>query len=225
MNPDFNLIVMLTHNDMTVENAYDIFENCKHSKAKYWGIKQTGLPRDKMKELCAYIKKCGKISVMEVVAYTESECVDGAKAASECGCDILMGTLFYDSVNDFCKSRNIKYMPFVGEVKNRPSVLEGSVCDMIKRADEYLEKGAYGIDLLGYRYKGDSDKLIHEFVSHVKAPVCVAGSIDGYSRIDNIKESGAWAFTVGGAFFENKFGASFEEQIDKVCSYIENGKE
>ena len=30
------------------------------------------------------------------------------------------------------------------------------------------------------------------------------------------------AFTIGGAFFENQFGGSFAEQIDKVCAYLKN---
>ena len=29
------LIVMLTHNDLTVENAYEIFEQCQDTKALY----------------------------------------------------------------------------------------------------------------------------------------------------------------------------------------------
>lgn len=33
MKDNTNLIVMLTHNDKTVENAYQIFEQCKNSKA------------------------------------------------------------------------------------------------------------------------------------------------------------------------------------------------
>ena len=220
MDSDLSLIVMLTHNDKTVENAYEVFDRCKYCKARYWGIKEKGLPINEMRDLCSYMKKCGKITVMEVVAYTETECLDGAKIASECGCEILMGTLFYDSVNDYCKKQNIKYMPFVGLVKNRPSVLEGSVYDMIDEAFEYLKKGVYGFDLLGYRYKGDCDELIQEFVAQVNAPVCVAGSIDSYVRLEKVKKSGAWAFTICGAFSENKFEGSFEEQIDKVCRYI-----
>ena len=88
------LIVMLTYNDMTVKNAYEIFDRCKDSKALYWGFKEEGLPPDKMKELYSYMKECGMTTVLEVVAYTEDECLNGAKTAVECGCDILMGTLF-----------------------------------------------------------------------------------------------------------------------------------
>lgn len=50
------LIVMLTHNDRTVENAYEIFDACKDTKAKYWGFKEVGIPLDEMKKLCSYMK-------------------------------------------------------------------------------------------------------------------------------------------------------------------------
>ena len=35
---------MLTHNDKTVNNAYEIFEKCKNSKAEYYGFKEEPLP-------------------------------------------------------------------------------------------------------------------------------------------------------------------------------------
>ena len=40
MKNNLNLIVMLTHNDKTVKNAYEIFEKCKDSKAEYFGFKE-----------------------------------------------------------------------------------------------------------------------------------------------------------------------------------------
>ena len=216
------LIVMLTHNDCTVENAYKVFEQCKNSKAQYWGFKEKPLPLDKMKELYSYMKSCGKTTFLEVVEYTEPECLEGAKMAVECGCDILLGTLFFDSVNDYCKKHNLKYMPFVGTVTGRPSVLEGSVDDMIKEANSYLKKGVYGFDLLGYRYTGDAVELNKKFVSQVNAPVCLAGSVNSYQRLDEVKKTSPWTFTIGSAFFENKFDGNFNEQINKVCDYMNN---
>lgn len=217
-NPE--LIVMLTHNDCTVENAYQVFEQCKNSKAKFWGFKEEGLPLEQMKQLFSYMKECGKTTVLEVVAYTEKECMDGAEMAVECGCDILMGTLFFDSINEFCRENNLKYMPFVGKVIGRPSILEGTVDGMIEEANKYLDKGVYGFDLLGYRYTGDAVALIKRFVSQVNAPVCIAGSINNYKRLDEVRAASPWAFTIGGAFFENKFDGTFTEQINKVCEYI-----
>ena len=111
-------------------------------------------------------------------------------------------------------------MPFVGKITGRPSVLEGTVEGMIKEANEYLARGVYGIDLLGYRYTGDSVHLNKEFVANVKAPVCIAGSVNSFARLDEIKSAAPWTFTIGGAFFENKFEGTFEEQINKVCEYV-----
>lgn len=220
MNEHTQLIVMLTHHDQTVKNAYEIFDNCKDSKAKFWGFKDSGIPLDEMKALYAYMKACGKTTVLEVVEYTEAEGLAGAQMALDCGVDILMGTIFSDSIHKFCQENNLKYMPFVGTVTQRPSVLNGSAKEMIAEANCYLEKGVYGIDLLGYRHTGDASAIIKEFVTTVNAPVCVAGDVNSYQRIDEVKDFGAAAFTIGSAFFENKFEGSFKEQVNKVCQYI-----
>lgn len=220
MKNSLNLIVMLTHNDETVNNAHEIFEKCKNSDAKFWGFKEKSLPIEQMKNLYKYMKECGKTTFLEVVEYTEKEGLEGAKLALECGCDILMGTMFFDSINEFCKKNNLRYMPFVGKVTERPSILEGEIDEIIKEANEYLKKGVYGFDLLGYRYTGNAVELNERFVLEVNAPVCIAGSVNGYERLDELKNINPWSFTIGSAFFENKFDGSFEEQINKVCEYV-----
>lgn len=211
---------MLTHNDETVNNAHEIFEKCKNSDAKFWGFKEKSLPIEQMKNLYKYMKECGKTTFLEVVEYTEKEGLEGSKIALECGCDILMGTMFFDSINEFCKKNNLRYMPFVGKVTERPSILEGEIDEIIKEANEYLKKGVYGFDLLGYRYTGNAVELNERFVLEVNAPVCIAGSVNGYERLDELKNINPWSFTIGSAFFENKFDGSFEEQINKVCEYV-----
>lgn len=220
MKNSLNLIVMLTHNDETVNNAHEIFEKCKNSDAKFWGFKEKSLPIEQMKNLYKYMKECGKTTFLEVVEYTEKEGLEGAKIALECGCDILMGTMFFDSINEFCRKNNLRYMPFVGNVTERPSILEGEIDEIIKEANEYLKKGVYGFDLLGYRYTGNAVELNERFVLEVNAPVCIAGSVNGYERLDELKNINPWSFTIGSAFFENKFDGSFEEQINKVCEYV-----
>lgn len=222
MKENLNLIVMLTHNDKTVKNSFKIFEECRNSKAKLWGFKEKPLPVDEMKKLYKYMKKFGKMTFLEVVEYTEKEGLEGAKLAVECGCDILMGTVFFDSINEFCKSNNLKYMPFVGKVTQRPSILEGDINEIIAEAKEYQKKGVYGFDLLGYRYVGDAVELNKKFVEEIEIPVCLAGSINSYMRLDEVKNVKPWAFTIGSAFFENKFDGTFKEQINKVYEYIEN---
>ena len=214
------LIVMLTWHDYTVENAAQVWELCKSSKARYWGFKEHPLPLDQMKAIYDSMKQCGKTAFLEVVAYSEEKGLEGAKIAAACGCDILMGTKFFDSINDYCISHGIKYMPFVGKVTGRPSVLEGDIEGMIAEARNYIERGAYGIDLLGYRFTGDAIALNEALVAGVDAPVCLAGSIDSYERLDEVRRAAPWAFTIGSAFFENKFDGSFAEQVNKVCDYM-----
>ncbi len=222
MNDHPELIVMLTHNDLTLENAAEVFETCKNSKAEYWGFKEKPIGFEKMKKLFGYMKDCGKKTVLEVVSYEEKECVRGAEAAVSCGCDYLMGTMYFDSVSQICAQNNIKYMPFAGEVYGRPSILGGSVESIIAQAKELSSKGVYGFDLLGYRFTGNASLLNERFVSQIDLPVCIAGSINSFERLDEIKAVSPWAFTVGSAFFENKFGADIAEQIDCVCDYIKS---
>lgn len=214
------LVVMLTYNDFTIENAEDIFEQCKDSDAVYWGMKEKPLPPERMKALFARMKECGKTTLLEVVAYSEEEGLRGAGIAVECGCDILMGTKFFPSIAEVCKKHGIRYMPFAGNIEGRPSVLTGSIDEIVNEAKEVMDKGADGVDLLGYRYTGDAVALNKALSRSIPAKVCIAGSIDSYKRLDEIKDASPALFTIGSAFFNNRFDGSICEQINKVCSYI-----
>ena len=219
------LIVMLTYNDETVENAFDIFEHCKDCGAEYFGFKEEPLPHDEMKRLYDYMRACGKKTVLEVVAYDEEKCVEGARLAVECGCDMLMGTMYFDSVADICRDNGIKYLPFVGEVVGRPSVLGGTIDGMIEEARRLSEKGVFGFDLLGYRFTGDASELIERFVAETDKPVVLAGSVNSYERLDEIGRTMPWGFTIGSAFFDKAYGEDFAEQIDTVCDHISHRTE
>ena len=50
-------------------------------------LRKSRSPLSQMKDLYAYMKSCDKKTVLEVVAYTQAECMSGAKMAAECGCD------------------------------------------------------------------------------------------------------------------------------------------
>lgn len=215
-----HLVVMLTYNDLTVADAAKIFEECSHSKAQFWGMKESPLPLEEMKTIYAAMKASGKTTVMEVVCYDEESGMAGAKRAVECECDILMGTKYFKSIADLCHRHNIKYMPFVGDIEGRPSVLKGEVNDIVAEANQALLNGADGIDILGYRYVGNPLILNNTLVADCPGNICIAGSIDSYQRLDEVKKSGAWGFTIGSAFFDKKFEGSFSEQIDKVVEYL-----
>lgn len=216
------LITMLTHNDQTVEHALDVFNECKDIKNDFWGFKNIGLPKEKMTELIDAMKAAGKTTFLEVVTYSEEECLAGATVAVEMGFDYLMGTIFYDAVWDVIKKSGVKYLPFVGKVHSSPSILEGSIEEIIVQGKALAAKGVAGFDLLAYRHVADPEKLAKEFTATMDIPVVIAGSIDSPARIDFVEEIGAWAYTIGGAFFEEKFvkGGGFRGNLEYVVNYM-----
>ena len=214
---------MLTHHDVTVKNAAEVFEQCKDiEEVKYWGFKNVGLPKDQMKALAKAMKDAGKTTFLEVVTYDEESCLDGAQTAIDCGFDYLMGTLYYDSVAELLKKNGMSYLPFVGKVSGSPSILEGTNEEIIQNAKDLMAKGITGFDILAYRHVIDGEKLAREFCAAVPAQICIAGSISNWNRIDTMFDIGPWTFTMGSALFEKNFvkDGSFREHLQAVADYM-----
>ena len=221
MKPE--IIIMLTHHDVTVKNAAEVFEECKDLNVKYWGFKNVGLPKDQMKALAENMKQAGKTTFLEVVTYDEESCLDGAKTAIDCGFDYLMGTVYYDSVARLLKDNKMMYLPFVGKVSGSPSILEGTNEEIIADAKALIQKGITGFDILAYRHVIDGEKLAYEFCKAVDAQICIAGSINSFERIDTMFKIRPWPFTMGSALFEKAFvpEGSFRENLQAVVNYME----
>lgn len=216
------LIVMLTNNDKTVKNAIEMFDSSKDLPVQFWGFKNIGLPIEQMKQLVKNMKDAEKTTFLEVVSYTEIECMKAAKLAVECNFDYLMGTLFYDSVFNFLKDKPIKYSPFCGKVSGSPSVLEGTIDEIINDAKSMQKKGVNAFDILAYRYVGDPEELAEKFIQAIDIPVIIAGSINGYERLDKINELNPWGFTMGTALFKKNFykDGTFKDNLKKVINYL-----
>lgn len=217
------IIIMLTHNDMTVKNAYELFEACKDLDIDFWGFKDVGIPKDQMVELINAMKAAGKQTFLEVVTYSEEECMAGAKLAVELGFDYLMGTIFYQSVLDYIKTQNIKFLPFCGKVSGSPSILEGTYEEIIEDAQKLLDmEGVYGIDLLSFRHVVDGAELARAYCTAIDKPVVIAGSINSHARIDFIDEINPWAFTMGSALFTKNFvnDGDFRQNLEAVLAYM-----
>ena len=219
MNP--SLIVMLTHNDKSISNALDVFRECKDCSVEYWGFKDRGLTVNQMESLVDTLKRSRKTIYFEVVRYSEKECLESAQLAVEMDIDYMMGGIYYDSVHELLKRTTVKYVPFCGRVSGSPSVLKGSISDIIDEAREIARHGVYGFDLLAYRYMGDPVELAHTFMKAIDLPVVIAGSIRTFDQLNMVKALNPWAFTIGSAFFENKFGhTSIHGQIEEVIAYL-----
>jgi hypothetical protein len=225
MKPEF--ILMLTYNDTTVKDALKIFRECRDAPVAHWGFKDVGLPPQEMKALVREMKDAGKTAYLEVVSLSEEEGLRGARIAAEAGFDVLMGTVFFDSILGYLKEKPIKYYPFPGHIFGHPSVMDGTIEEVVAHAKFLESKGVPGMDLLSYRYVGDARQLLTEVVKAVGAPVVSAGSIDSFRRIAEVWKAGAWGFTIGSALFDRKFapGGSFRENTLAVCEWLEKTSE
>ena len=221
MKPE--LIVMLTYNDKTVKNALELFDEMKDTPVTHWGFKDVGRSPDEMKEVVENMNAAGKTTYLEVVSLTEEEGLAGTKLAVECGFDVLMGTVFFDSINDFLKDKPVKYYPFPGHVHGHPSILDGTAEEIVQHARSMEAKGVDGMDLLTYRYTGDASALLAEVVKATNVPIVSAGSIDSYDRIAEVRDAGAWGFTIGTAFFEKKFvhDGTFKDNMMAVWDWLQ----
>jgi hypothetical protein len=216
------LIVMLTHQDRTVSNALELFERTRDYPITHWGFKDVGLPAEEMKNVVKAMKDAGKTTFLEVVSLSEEEGLRGAQLAVELGFDILMGTVFFPSISEYLKDKPVRYYPFPGHVHSHPSILDGTIDEIVAHARQLEAHGVHGLDLLTYRYNGEASRLLKLVVEATNIPIVSAGSIATFDRITEVWDSGAWGFTIGSAFFERQFvpDGSFEENVLAVCDWL-----
>ena len=217
------LILMFTLNDMTVPDAIDYFEQIKDLPVDFFGFKEIGLEPVKMQLLNDKIHQAGFKSFLEVVEYDEEAILGPAKMAVDMGFDYLMGTIYYPSIWDIVgkgKNKKINYFPFFGKIYDRPSILDGSIDELVNEAKQLEALGVDGFDLLLYWYKYPEkiDELAKRVLSEIKVPVVSAGSINSWYRLQATIDQGFWGFTIGGAFFERKFvpNGSYRDNVIAV---------
>lgn len=214
---------MLTHHDLTVPDALHLFERTKDYPITHWGFKDVGLPPAAMRTVVTAMNAAGKITFLEVVSLSEEEGLRGARLAVDLGFDILMGTVFFPSIAAYLKDKPVRYYPFPGHVHSHPSVLDGTIDEIVDQARQLEAYGVHGLDLLTYRYTGDAPRLLNQVVQATRIPIVSAGSIASFERITEVWDSGAWGFTIGSAFFESQFvpESSFEENVLAVSNWLQ----
>ena len=216
---------MLTHHDDTIPDAIEVFDKIKDTGIKFVGFKNTGLPKDKMKILVEKMKETKKTIFMEVVTYEEKEQYEAVDLATELGVDYLIGCMpqYALKVKKYIekKKSKIKFFPYIGTVVGHPCILTGEVNQIVQNGKEFEKAGIEGINLLLYRYTGDTNLLLNKIVSSLNIPIIVAGSVDNFEKIKQIKEKNVWAFTIGGGILEKKFvKGDIRDQILAVLNFI-----
>ena len=201
-------IFMLTRNDRTVADASQQLQTALGLGVRHIGFKDIGLPIEQLKSLNAAIKAGGATSYLEVVSLDRESEIVSAKAAVEIGVDILLGGTRVDDVLPIIKEACIQYFPFPGRITGHPSVLEGSIEEIVDSAKAMAARdGVHGLDLLAYRSAENVPDLMRAVCAAVSKPVYVAGSIASPERIAIVQDAGAAGFTIGTAALDGQYPA------------------
>lgn len=222
-----DFIFMLTQNDKTVANARACVKEVIAGGARHIGFKDIGIPVEELSALTNDLRKEEVTIYMEVVSLDEASERKSAQIAMELGVDYLLGGTRPEIIAPLVKHHPIKYYPFVGKIEGHPSVLVGTIEDIVQQTSSLTNmEGVDGIDLLAYRFQGNVPLLIEKVKQVAQKDIIIAGSIDRKERIEVVKNAGVRGFTVGTAAFENLFEAEGEgigKQVVAIMKIIGGG--
>lgn len=214
------IIVMLTHHDVTVPDAREIFRASADLPVQFWGFKDVGLPKSEMEKLVGEFREAGKTPVLEVVRFDEKDLREAAALAADCGIEYFTGGGFSEGVLARVRKAGMKYFPFCGQVGGSPIKLTGTAQSVVDDAVRIREQEADGVDLVAYRYTGgDPIALAKDVVRQLgQENVILAGSVNTVERIRQMHEIGPLGYTMGGALFESSFqpGGTFRENLEAL---------
>ncbi|MFV9429037.1 hypothetical protein ACNJ7K_10890 [Rhodococcus aetherivorans] len=215
MRPE--IIVMLTHHDVTVPNAREVFREAADLPVNFWGFKDIGLSLKESEQLVTDFRDAGKTAVLEAVNFSETDMLSTVSFAADCGIEYLTGGQFTETVRNKVRDAGMKYFPFCGETHGPPITLSGTLDDIEQDVTRLLELGVDGVDLVAYRYTdGDPIELARRVIATAGGErTIVAGSINSVERIRLMHDLGPFGFTIGGALFEGTLrpGHSFRDNL------------
>lgn len=215
-----HFILMLTENDATVSDAIATYDSLLDSPVRYVGFKDVGLPIRDLKELARRIRADGRKVMLEVVATSREAELESIDASLEIGVDYLLGGRHVEDALPLLRGSAIRYFPFAGRTVGHPTVLEGTMNEIVEDARRIASMpGVHGLDLLAYRFAGKDDpaELTRRVVDAVAVPVIAAGSIDRETRVKAMIHANTWGFTVGSALFQQAFvDRRLSAQIDTI---------
>lgn len=214
-------IFMLTRTDRTVADASKHLRTALDLGVRHIGFKDIGLPPDQLKALNVGIQAAGATSYLEVVSLDRESEIVSARAAVEIGVNVLLGGTRVDDVLPILRGTGIQYFPFAGRISGHPSVLEGTIDEVVQSAKEITARdGVDGLDLLAYRSKEDVPALMRAVCAAVSKPVIMAGSIHTPQRIGVVKDAGAVGFTIGTAALDGDYPADGADVASQLAAII-----
>tara|TARA_Y100000588_G_scaffold393885_1_gene511756 strand:+ start:5348 stop:6421 length:1074 start_codon:yes stop_codon:yes gene_type:complete len=212
---------MLTANDSTIPDALNKLKEVLAGGARHIGFKDVGLSFEDLKLLADEIRLAGGRSYLEVVSLEADRELESAEAAVKLDVDCLLGGTRAKEVINIIGANPIRYFPFPGHIVGHPSILKGTIPEIVESARALVAlEGVHGLDLLAYRFNGDVSELMNKVCKASPKPVVIAGSIDGEERIKAAAAAGAAAFTVGTAALTGSFPAEKVGLVSQIRSVM-----
>jgi Histidine biosynthesis protein len=215
-----HFIFMLTKQDATVYDAAAVYARVSNSALRYVGFKDIGLPLSELADLTRAMKSDGKRVMLEVVSSSLESELQSIEAGVRIGVDYVLGGRHAEEAVRILRGTGIRYFPFAGRTEGHPTRLLGDITEIVDDAQRLAKMpGVHGLDLLAYRFSGDAQALTRAVVKAVQVPVIAAGSINSNERVQAMRETGVWAFTVGSAVFDGSFLAEpVSQQIETILN-------
>ena len=201
-----DVIFMLTRYDETVEDCLDVWAAVEGLGLTHAGFKDVGVQPAVLAELNRRMQANGVITCLEVVSTTPDERMRSARIAVELGVDWLMGGNDLDDIPALLAGTGIAYLPFPGVPIGHPTVLGGSAETIEAHCKTFEAAGCAGVDLLAYRaLDADPIDLVRAARRGTTGTLVVAGSVSTTSQIEELRDCGVDAFTIGSAIFDGSF--------------------
>ena len=220
-----DFIFMLTRNDRTIDDALDLMALIRPVGLTHIGFKDVGADPASLSAMVDAIHDSGATSYMEVVSTTAEECVQSATLARDLGVQRLLGGTQVDAILPLLEGSQTTYFPFSGKPIGHPTILAGQPDDVEADCRRFVDAGCAGSDLLAYRAsEADPIELVRAARKGLgpHALLIVAGAVDRFQQIRDLKEAGADAFTIGTAVFDGSYSPRKGSILSQLNDVLED---
>lgn len=221
-----NAIIMLTDNDLTVDNAADFFNSARNAPVQNWGFKSVGQPQDVMYALADTIKSAGKNLFLESITYTEEEYKFLAEFSKKAGVNCVLGTIYNGGLHEALNEAGVLYCPFIAKTPGFPARIIKRREEIMVDLKEAIDNGVGGVSIPAYMHDKMSGKEILSMIREEapELPILVAGRVKTYERIDEMFQLNT-SFTIGGALFRGELTkGSFSDNVNALSIYMEKSR-
>lgn len=197
------LVFMLTVNDRTVAQPAALLSEVLASPLEAIGIKETGVPPERIEELLHELAGHTHRVYLEVMTDDPSECLHLVEAAGRARISGVLGTRNTTAIGAAIRASRLEYFPILDDQAAYSRTLEDDISPISKMARrQSSDDHVTGILLNPYRIACNPILLTKAVKSASGKPVFATGSINSLSRLEILSAAGADLIGIGSSIIE-----------------------